>query len=560
MLVTSRAPLHVSAEREYRLEPLTTSDAAALFVERARAVGRELAPDATVEAICHRLDGLPLAVELAAARTKLLAPARLLERLDSALPLLTGGARDAPERQRTLRATIEWSYDLLDVASKELFARLSVFAGSFPIGAAEEICDADLDGLAALVDSSLLKPIGDDRFLMLETIREYALERARSLGSGRGASPATCTFLLRTRRGGVRATLRRRVGVVCAARSRPRRPSWRARLARRERPGSRARARRCARLVLAVARASSRKGGGRLAGALTGRLQLVEFERAHSLRRGHSRRGAAKSTRDEHRSISRSGLWRELDDRNELASALDALGWLLAYNAADTRRAFDAFEQSLQLRRELGDRPGETRALVGVCQMLVAAGEVERAESLSLGAARSCADADPRTEHFAYHFLADCALTRGNTEEAETALPRKPAGGASARTTSSRRASRSKASRWRLPVTPTRGAHCYWPVRSRRSGVTRHLDFRRFLGHPARAIHRRRPRAAGRGGGCRLVGRARAGVRRRREARPNALKSRSRRRSRGSDASAAGNRKAPRLRGFPLRNASSRPP
>ncbi len=177
VLVTSRSPLHVSGEREYRLEPLPAKDAAALFAERSRATGRELTPDATVEAICRRLDGLPLAVELAAARTKLLAPELLLERLDSTLPLLTGGARDAPERQRTLRATIEWSYDLLDTAGRQLFAALSVFAGSFPLAASEDVCGADLDGLAALVDSSLLKPIGDDRFLMLETIREYALER-----------------------------------------------------------------------------------------------------------------------------------------------------------------------------------------------------------------------------------------------------------------------------------------------------------------------------------------------------------------------------------------------
>ena len=132
VLVTSRTPLRVSAEREYRLEPLAEEDASALFVERARQVGRELAPDSTVAAICRRLDGLPLAIELAAARTKLLAPERILERLDAALPLLTGGSRDAPERQRTLRATIEWSYDLVDDASKEVFARLSVFAGSFP--------------------------------------------------------------------------------------------------------------------------------------------------------------------------------------------------------------------------------------------------------------------------------------------------------------------------------------------------------------------------------------------------------------------------------------------
>ena len=122
----------MAGEQEYRLEPLPAKDAVTLFVERARAVGRELEPDSTVEAICHRLDGLPLAVELAAARTKLLAPERLLERLESALPILTGGARDAPERQRTLRATIEWSYDLLDPSSQELFARLSVFAGTLP--------------------------------------------------------------------------------------------------------------------------------------------------------------------------------------------------------------------------------------------------------------------------------------------------------------------------------------------------------------------------------------------------------------------------------------------
>ena len=185
VLVTSRTPLHVSGEREYRLEPLPTGDAATLFAERARSVGRELSPDPTVEAICKRLDCLPLAVELAAARTKLLAPERLLERLDAALPLLTGGARDAPERQRTLRATIEWSYALLDPDGRELFVRLSVFAGSFPVEAAEEVCGADIDGLAALVDSSLLKPIGEDRLLMLETIREYGAER---LSASEGAA------------------------------------------------------------------------------------------------------------------------------------------------------------------------------------------------------------------------------------------------------------------------------------------------------------------------------------------------------------------------------------
>jgi predicted ATPase len=118
LLVTSRAPLRIAGEREYLLEPLDQDVAVELFLERARSVGRELEADATLDAICRRLDGLPLAIELAAARTKLLNAETLLARLERALPLLTGGGRDVPERQRTLRATIDWSYDLLDEAAQ----------------------------------------------------------------------------------------------------------------------------------------------------------------------------------------------------------------------------------------------------------------------------------------------------------------------------------------------------------------------------------------------------------------------------------------------------------
>jgi len=176
VLVTSRAPLHVSGEYEYPLEPLVERAAAELFCERARAVGRDIAPGSVVSEICRRLDGLPLAIELAAARTKLLDPDTLLARLEQRLPLLKGGARDAPERQRTLRATIEWSFDLLDDDAKRLFARLAVFADGCTLEAAEGVCDAGLDTLEALVDMSLLKSIGGARFLMLETIRELAAE------------------------------------------------------------------------------------------------------------------------------------------------------------------------------------------------------------------------------------------------------------------------------------------------------------------------------------------------------------------------------------------------
>jgi predicted ATPase/class 3 adenylate cyclase len=181
-LVTSRAPLHLSAEHELPVEPLAAEAAAELFVVRAAATGRAVVPDETVVAVCHRLDNLPLAVELAAARTKLLSPAAILDRLDQALPLLTGGARDVPERQRTLRATIEWSHDLLGEQERTHFRRLAVFRGGFPLDAAEAVAGAGLDALAPLVDESLLKPIGDDRFLMLETLREFALERLEEAG------------------------------------------------------------------------------------------------------------------------------------------------------------------------------------------------------------------------------------------------------------------------------------------------------------------------------------------------------------------------------------------
>ena len=182
MLATSRAPLHLSAERELPVDPLPDDAAVELFVSRAAAAGRRVEADDTVRAVCRRLDNLPLALELAAARSKLLAPAALLQRLDAALPLLTGGAGDRPERHRTLRATIEWSHDLLDPDTQAAFRRLSVFRGSFTLEAADRVAGADLEQVGVLLDHSLVKPLGDERFFMLETIREYARERLEQAG------------------------------------------------------------------------------------------------------------------------------------------------------------------------------------------------------------------------------------------------------------------------------------------------------------------------------------------------------------------------------------------
>ncbi len=186
VIVTSRAPLHVAAEREYPVPPLADDEAAELFVSRAQAADPnfELSEKnaAAVAELCARLDGLPLAIELAAARTKLLPPATLLSRLGNRLELLAEGRRDAPHHQQTLRMTFDWSYDLLDQNAQRLFAQLAVFAGGCTLASAEAVCDgAVLETLGALVDESLVRR-RDTRFSMLEIVREYALERLSDSG------------------------------------------------------------------------------------------------------------------------------------------------------------------------------------------------------------------------------------------------------------------------------------------------------------------------------------------------------------------------------------------
>jgi predicted ATPase/class 3 adenylate cyclase len=186
LFVTSREALRIQGEAELDLPPLVRDEAIELFCERARAVRPDVTPTAAVTELCERLDGLPLALELAAARTKLLAPEALLDRLGDRLDALKG-TRDAEERHATLRATISWSYDLLDEAEQYLFARLGVFRGGCTLETAEIVCDADLDTLASLLDKSLLRRrvgrLGEERYWMLETIREFALERLSESGA-----------------------------------------------------------------------------------------------------------------------------------------------------------------------------------------------------------------------------------------------------------------------------------------------------------------------------------------------------------------------------------------
>ncbi len=227
VLVTSRAPLHIYGEHEFPLPPLTLPEASslpplevlpqysavALFIQRAAAVKPDFALTKdnalAVTEICARLDGLPLAIELAAARVKLLPPAALRARLASRLHLLTGGPWDQPARQQTFRGAIDWSYDFLNAAEQKLFRRLSVFVGGCTLEAIEAVCNTrndlgldPLEGIASMVDKSLLRQVdqGEDesRFVMLETIREYALDKLAASGeeaSTRRAHAAYCLVL-----------------------------------------------------------------------------------------------------------------------------------------------------------------------------------------------------------------------------------------------------------------------------------------------------------------------------------------------------------------------------
>ncbi len=213
ILITSRACLRVYGEQEFPVAPLAQDSAVELFVQRAAAVWPDFAmtpEDApAIREICARTDGLPLAIELAAARTKVLSPHGILNRLESRLQLLTGGALDLPERQQTLRKTIDWSHDLLSDPERRLFRRLSVFAGGCTLEAAEAVCNTGCDlgidlveGLSSLVDKNLVQRVDraetEPRFAMLETIREYAIERLANNGeqsATRRAQAAYCLVL-----------------------------------------------------------------------------------------------------------------------------------------------------------------------------------------------------------------------------------------------------------------------------------------------------------------------------------------------------------------------------
>lgn len=423
VLVTSRAVLHVYGEREHpvpplelpdeadltRLDLLTQYEAVQLFVERAQAVKPDFeltdrnAP-ATAE-LCIRLDGLPLALELAAARSKLLTPRAMLDRLDQRFQLLRGGARSLPDRQQTLWGAIDWSYDLLRKEKQTLFERLSVFAGGFKLESAEEICNAEgeldvLDGIESLLSKSLLRreegSTEEPRFVMLATIREYAREKLSESGEAKRVELAHARYFL---------TLAEEAEIEIKG---PHQLSWFRRLDDEH---------------------------DNLRAALGWSLEFEEIDLALRIssalglfwaNRGHHSEGIkwmedalsaggsadpslrAKSLYQLGANLDSYGDWavgkahseeslalyRELGEKRGIASVLNSLG-LVNLNNGDPEQARILMEEALSLSRELEDRYAMEFALMGLALVAFAQGQLERAEALmeeSLASSRSRGD------------------------------------------------------------------------------------------------------------------------------------------------------------------------
>jgi predicted ATPase/transcriptional regulator with XRE-family HTH domain len=392
-LVTSRAALRVRGEQEYSVPPLVLPDlsrvptveevasatAVALFVQRAQAASPAFALTpanvAAVAAICRRLDGLPLALELAAARIKLLAPTALLARLDRALPLLVGGARDLPERQQTMRSTVAWSYDLLRSGEQALFRRMSVFAGGCTLAAVETVCRIDddiqpdmLDWLGSLIDKSLVRrvpPASDDqdeepRFALLETVREFGLERLSASGDLQEIQERHAAYYLELAIQAERAA------------NGPEQVRWLDLLEQEHdnlrvalhwtsvTPGNE---HRLIRLATALAwfwelRAHLSEGGRWLEAALAGTGACHGDERARTLNKA-GRLAQCRGEYERAAALYQEGLtlWRALGDKQGIGGALDNLA-NLAYDTGDYERAAALSSESLALWHELADARG----------------------------------------------------------------------------------------------------------------------------------------------------------------------------------------------------------
>ncbi len=447
VVVTSRTRLKLYGEQELVVQPLAGPDvrtsvasvarapAVALFVERAAALkpGFAVTPEnapALVD-ICEQLDGVPLAIELAAARVKTLTPQALLSRLSGRLQLLTTGAQDAAPRQQTLRAAIDWSYNLLTEPEQNLFRRLSVFVGGFTLDGAEAVCDATtdlggdvLDLTASLVDKSLLQQLdlaGDDaRFRMLKTIRDYAQERLESSSEAESIRRAHAAYCIVLAEEGSEE-LRGPQGVSWRQRFDVEQNNFRAALdwllqARHADWGIR--------LGLALfpyweLADHLSEGSERLAAlvALEPNAQTASRARAmhclgvlnHPQRRFESSRPYFEEA---------VAIYRVLGDRQGLAVVLNALG--ICYLSLDfNQRSAETLEEVAAIWRELGDQANVARTLTNLANTLERAGEHHRASAViqdALTIFRQTGDAVG--EGWTLSYAGDAARDRGETERA----------------------------------------------------------------------------------------------------------------------------------------------
>jgi predicted ATPase/DNA-binding winged helix-turn-helix (wHTH) protein len=448
IMVTSQAALHLYGEHEFPVPPLALPDsrskasvevlsqcpAVALFVQRAVAAKPDFELNrgnaAAVSEICARLDGLPLAIELAAARVKVLSPSLMLTRLANRLQLLTGGARDLPQRQQTLRATMDWSYDLLSAAEKKLFRRLSVFAGGCNLEGVEAVCDTKgdldlnlLDGMASMLDKSLVQQIdhanGESRFVMLGTIREYGLEKLEASGElplTKRAHAAYCLVLAEEEATEEGEKWLERFGFE--------HDNFRAGLEWLTETGDAEWGLRLGTALFRFWEVRESLAEGRdsldkllkLAGAQAPtKARARALLAAGVLAGGQGDYSSADALIGESQDIAR-----RLGDKTGVAVSLNALA-VVAVNRGDVAVARTLFEESLALWRELGDQKAVARALSNLASVVKLQGDYDHALSLHsecLSIFRELGDL--RGVAWSLNYQGDLERDRGDSTAAQT--------------------------------------------------------------------------------------------------------------------------------------------
>src|SRR6266480_3110858 len=435
MLATSREPLGLTGESTWRVpslsvpdraksvEEVRASEAIQLFVDRAAAARQGFALSAgnaqTIVDVCRTLEGVPLAIELAAARIKALSPREIRDRLSDRFRLLTGGRG----RHQTLRSAIDWSYDLLSERERGLFRRLSVFAGSFDLAAVEAIWPGSdpLDRIEQLVDKSLVtvEQLNDDtlRYRLLESLRQYGAERLVEVGEEEDARERHFSHYLEIAERAYQRRIEDEAASLAALEANH--DDFRVAL-----HWARSRPRDLLRLASALGwfwhlRSHYLEGRSWLEEAL--RLNPAERsgEKARALwalsmiLNWQGDVAAARPLAEE--SLE---LWRKSNDPLELALALESIGWS-HFAASNYSEALRSMEDCVVSYRKLGSAKLITRGRVAVGQMLAALGDIERTEHLARETlAEGRAQSEPKFVHFSLHYLADCALWRGNGKNA----------------------------------------------------------------------------------------------------------------------------------------------